>query len=187
MGKGETDAYEQLGSSFTIKVLKVNCCKRVCMSKRLTFLYLCYLCLAHLSFAQGELLWSPFVRRPSCVNFFSSVTSGSIGMKLHRKDTLNDLTRFPSNFWDPCRILVSMATKWKKLQNSSSPKLVGRFSNNLVEMFLGWPSIRFLQAMLIGRKPWPPGGQGYFALYGYSDKFKNLLLRKCQADFQIIL
>ena len=24
-------------------------------------------CLAHLSFAQGELLWSPFVRRPSCV------------------------------------------------------------------------------------------------------------------------
>ena len=40
----------------------------------------------------------------------------------------------------------------KKLQNSSSPKLFGRFSNNFVKMFLGWPSIRFLQAMLIGRK-----------------------------------
>ena len=73
-----------------------------------------HLFLAHLSFAQGELLWSPFVRRPACVNFFSSVTSGSIGIKLHRKHPLNDLTRFPSNIWDPCRILVSMATKWKK-------------------------------------------------------------------------
>ena len=104
-----------------------------------------------------------------------------------QKASSHDLTRFPSIFWDPCRILVFMATKWKKLQNSSSPKLVGRFSNNLVEMFLGWPSIRFLQAMLIGQKTWPPGGQGYFALYGYSEKFKNLLLRKCQADFQIIL
>ena len=86
------------------------------------------------------------VRCASCVNFFSSVTSGSIGMKLHRKLPLNDLTRFPSNFWDPCRILVSMAMKWKTLQNSSSPKLV----------VLGQPSVRFLQAMLIGQKTWPP-------------------------------
>ena len=29
-------------------------------------------------------------------------------------------------------------------------------------------------------------GWGYFALYGYSENLKNLL-RKCQADFQIIL
>ena len=28
---------------------------------------------------------------------------------------------------------------------------------------------------------------GYFALYGYSENLKNLLLRKCLADFQIIL
>ena len=124
---------------------------------------------------------------PSCVNFFSSVTSRSIGMKLYRKHPLNDLTRFPSNFWDPCKILVSMATKWKKLKNSSSPKLVGRFSNNFVERFLGWPSVRFLQAMLIGRKTWPPGGRGYFSLYGYSENLKNLLLPNWLADFQIIL
>ena len=26
-----------------------------------------------------------------------------------------------------------------------------------------------------------------FALYGYSENLKNLLLQKCQADFQIIL
>ena len=44
-------------------------------------------------------------------NIFSSVTSGSIVMKLHRKHPLNVLTRIPSNFWDSCRILVSMATK----------------------------------------------------------------------------
>ena len=30
-------------------------------------------------------------------------------------------------------------------------------------------------------------GRGYFALYGYSENFKNLLLRKCMADFQIIV
>ena len=29
--------------------------------------------------------------------------------------------------------------------------------------------------------------QGYFALYGYSENLKYPLLRKCQADFQIIL
>ena len=103
------------------------------------------------------------VRHASSVNFFSSVTSGSNGMKLHRKHPLNDLTRFPSNLWDPCRILVSMATKWTNLQNSSPPKLVDRFSNNYVEMFLGWPSIRFLQAMLIGWKLWPPGGRGLYS------------------------
>ena len=102
------------------------------------------------------------VRRQSCVVRQLLLLSGSIGMKLHRKHPLNDLTRFPSIFLDPCRILVSMAMKWKKLQNSYSPKLVGRFSTNFVEMFLGWPSVRFLQAMLIGRKTWPPGGAGLF-------------------------
>ena len=30
-------------------------------------------------------------------------------------------------------------------------------------------------------------GWGYFAFYGYSENLKNLLLQKCQADFQIIL
>ena len=101
---------------------------------------------------------------PSSVNFFSSVTSGSIELKLHRKHPLNGLMGIPSKFWDSCRILVSMATKRKKLKNSPSPKLVGRFSNNFVEMFLGWPSIRFLQAMLIGQKTWPPGVAGLFCL-----------------------
>ena len=50
----------------------------------------------------------------------------------------------------------------------------GRFSNKFVEMFLGWPSIRFLQTMLIGKKTWPPGGHGYFALYGYSENLNSL-------------
>ena len=66
--------------------------------------------------AQGELLWSPIVRRPSSDNLFSSVTNGSVGMKLPRKHPFNDITRIPSNVWDPCRILVSMATKRQKLQ-----------------------------------------------------------------------
>ena len=92
--------------------------------------------------SQGELLWVAFcpatvVHRAWSVNIFSSVTSRSIGMKLHRKHSLNDLTRIPSNIWDPCRILVSMVIKRNKLKHSSSPKLVGRFANNFVEMFLG--------------------------------------------------
>ena len=48
---------------------------------------------------------------PSSVNIFSSVTSGSIVMKLHRKHPLNVLSRIPSNFWDPCRITVSEKTQ----------------------------------------------------------------------------
>ena len=44
------------------------------------------------------------------------------------------------------------------IMKSSPPKAFGQFSNNFVEMFLWWPSIRFLQAMLIGQKIWPPGG-----------------------------
>ena len=47
---------------------------------------------------------------PASVNIFSSVTSWSTGMKIHRKHSLNDLTRIP-NLWDPCIILVYMATK----------------------------------------------------------------------------
>ena len=35
------------------------------------------------------------------------------------------------------------------------------FSNNFLEIFLGWPSIKFLQAMLIGQKRWSPGGGAY--------------------------
>ena len=68
------------------------------------------------------------------VNIFFSVTSWSIMMKLHRKHPFNVLTRIPSNFWYPGRILISMATNRKKI---------------------GWPSIRFFQVIFIGRKLWP--------------------------------
>ena len=76
-----------------------------------------------------------------------------------------------AEFWFPWQQNI------KKLWNSSSPKLVGRFTNNFVEMFLGWPSIWFLQAMLIGRKNMAATGRGYFALYGYSENLKNILLK----------
>ena len=47
--------------------------------------------------------------------------------------------------------------QWK-LKISSFPKVSGRSSIHFVEMFLRSPSIRFLQAMLIGQKTWPTGG-----------------------------
>ena len=57
---------------------------------------------------------------------------------------------------------------------SSPPIASGRFSNNFVEMFLGWPSIRFLQAKLIGRKSMAARGQVNFALYGYSENLTKI-------------
>ena len=48
-------------------------------------------------------------------NIFSSVSYGSIGMKLHSKNPLNVLTKIPSIVLDPFRILVSMASKRIKL------------------------------------------------------------------------
>ena len=84
---------------------------------------------------------------------------------------------FLASFWDPCRILVFMATKRKK-----------SFSNNFVEMVLGWPFIRFLQAIMIGKTTWPPGARAFLPYMAtlYSGNLKHLL-RKCKGDFQIIL
>ena len=65
----------------------------------------------------------------------------------------------------------------ENLKDLPSPKVFSLFSNNFVEMFIRWPSIRFLQAMLIGRKTWPPEGWGYFAFYGYNENLKYPLLR----------
>ena len=59
-----------------------------------------------------------------------------------------------------------------------------RFSNNFVVMILG---LGFLQAMLSDIKN-AARVLGCFAFrYGYSENFKNLLLRKHEVDFQIIL
>ena len=117
-------------------------------------------------FSKVEVLQVSYCDHLSCFNIFSSVTSGSIGMKLNRKHPLNDFTRISPNCWDPNRIL---ATKWKKLWNSSSPKLVGRFSNKFAEIFLGWHSTRFHQAIVIGQKNGHQG-PGLFCLI---DRFLN--------------
>ena len=66
---------------------------------------------------------------------------------------------FLPSFWNPCIILVSMATKQKNFKILLLPNCLA--------------DIRFLQVM-------------YIDLYGYSENLKNLL-RKCQTDFQIIL
>ena len=55
--------------------------------------------------------------------------------------------------------------------------MLGWFSKKIVEI-LGWPSIRFLQAMLIGTKTWPPVA-GCFALYGYSGNLKKSPPKVC--------
>ena len=74
-------------------------------------LALLFLFLAHLSTKCS--LWVIAIVRRTSVNINSSVYSGSISMKLHRKHPLNVLTRIPSNIVDPFRILVPMATRKK--------------------------------------------------------------------------
>ena len=44
----------------------------------------------------------------------------------------------------------------EKLKKSSSPKWLNGFHCNLVWMFLGWTSCRFLEKKLIRQKTWPP-------------------------------
>ena len=44
--------------------------------------------------------------------------------------------------------------------NENLKNLLHQFKNKFVGMFLGWPYIRLLQAMLIGRKTWPPRREG---------------------------
>ena len=76
-----------------------------------------------------------------------------------------------------------------KAKNISPPKPVGRFSNKFVEnlMFLGGPFIRFLQAMLIGRKTWPSGSWAVLPYMAIVNKFEKQTLQKNLAAFQRIL
>ena len=99
------------------------------------------------------------VHRPLFVYIFFSVTSLSIWMKLYRKHPLNDSPDFlkiigiHAAFWFPWQ--------WneKNFKILLLPNWFVDFSNNFVEMFLGWPSIRYLQAILNGQKTWLPGGR----------------------------
>ena len=49
-----------------------------------------------------------------------------------------------------------------------------------------WPSTKIVQAVMIRQKTWPPGGGAYFALYIYTENFKNLLVRNHRPDFILI-
>ena len=37
-----------------------------------------------------------------------------------------------------------------------------QFQYNLAEMLLWWPSTKIVQAVMIRKKTWPPGGGAYF-------------------------
>ena len=69
-------------------------------------------------------------------------------------------------WWSSFKIVQRFKFHWElwllrhqKGGKMSSPlNLTGRFKYNLVEMFLGWPSTKIVQAILIGRKKWQSGG-----------------------------
>ena len=54
----------------------------------------------------------------------------------------------------------------ENLKNLFLQKCQADFQIILKKCFFAWPSIRFLQAMLIGWKNMADRGRGYFALYG---------------------
>ena len=116
------------------------------------------------------------LHRPASVNIFTSVTNGSIGMKLLREQ-------------NSFKFLGSMQNSGfhvnQMKRTFSFPKLVCWFSNCFVEMVLGWPTLyRIPSSHVDWSKSMAFRGRGLFVLYSYSE---NLLLRKYQADFQIIL
>ena len=64
--------------------------------------------------AEGELLWSPYIRRALCVRQHLLLSNHWVNWdEAWHQHPLTVLTRIPSYVLDPCRILVSMATKQK--------------------------------------------------------------------------
>ena len=103
---------------------------------------------------------------PSSVNIFSSVTSQSIVMKLHRKHPLNVLTRIPSNCLDPCRLK-------KKFSQICWP-IFKQFCRNVP-----WLTLYQIPSSHVDwSKNMAARGWGLFALYGYSGNLKKILLKK---------
>ena len=76
--------------------------------------------------------------------------------------------------------------KWK-LKKSSPLEVSGRFSKFFIEMFLGWQTLYQIPSSSIDcMNTMASRGWDYFAIYDYRENLKNLLLRKCQADYQIL-
>ena len=77
------------------------------------------------------------------------------------------------NFWEPCIILVYMATKQNKLYHSSSPKLAGWFSNNFCRNVSGVTLYQIPSIHVDWSKNMTDRGLGFLALYGYSGNLNN--------------
>ena len=61
-----------------------------------------------------------------------------------------------------------------------------QFQYNLAGMFLWWPSIKIVQAVMIHQKTWPLGGQSLLSLYICIENFKNVLVINQWTNFNII-
>ena len=61
--------------------------------------------------------------------------------------------------------MVAAESEKGKIAKTSHPKVRVRFENYLAQMFLGGPSTKIVQIILIRSKTWPPRGGAYFHLY----------------------
>ena len=90
-------------------------------------------------------------------NNFTSITTRSIRMKLHRQHPLNvfNVPSLISSSCYPCKIYPFL---WQP-KNLLLPNWLSNFQIIWLKCSLDDPFIRFLQAMLIGLKTMPPGGR----------------------------
>ena len=122
--------------------------------------------------AQGELLWSPTVRRcrrcPSVHNLnttfppkpligfwpnFTGMILGWSSFKVVQMVPVHCISRSQE-------LKIDFLTK--KLKKSSCQKPLDWFQYNFAEMFLWWSSTKIVQAIWIRQKTWPPVGGAYF-------------------------
>ena len=65
---------------------------------------------------------------------------------------------------------------YRKLKKSFCQKPLDQFPYTFAEMFPWWSSTKFVQAIWIRQKTWPPGGRGLFSLYIYIENLKKIFL-----------
>ena len=100
-------------------------------------------------------------------------------MGTNHDNVLMSSLNFPQILRIHTKILVSMITARTFFKNLLYQNWLAYFR------IIGRPSIRFFEIMLISQKTWPQGARPVLFIYGCSENFYYLFLRKNEANFQI--
>ena len=128
-------------------------------------------------------LWFPWQQNNFVLEFYIAQTGWQVFKLFCWNVPWITLYQIPSSHVDWSKNMAAyiggglLWLKWK-LKKSSPTKVSDRFSNNLIEMFQRWPTIRFLKALLIGPKTWPPQGEAILLFCLIWLQWTNLFLQK---------